>query len=1056
MSPGRASIVGFALLFATVGAAWTVYRSLREPPALHSLLVDAVDRDPPMEARLVGFHYRPTEPGESAGRETTATDTLRAIGGLEPSARRRLRATSDPATLHALALAEFLSGEPGAPAGSIALDRAIAMLRGVKGADPETARRVADLAALLLHRGSARRDVDDLLEALDLSRRAVESAPDLLEANYNLALACDHLYLWHRARDLYRRYLALDPTSEWGRRARSRLLELEEALDSSGRGGVAIAQLREAASSGRTGDLDELVARAPSLARDVGANELLPAWADATLKDAKDEAVALKKAAKAIGEALAELCGDRWVADSVRSATDDRSARGLVAWGRAARLGTRRSYENATRDLEETIDLLGPAGSPLAREAAYYLAVHSYQQGKYLASYRALESLAEADPEAAYPGLLRKTRRMQGTIHHVWGNLDSARFRYEEAVRLASACGERDAETNDELSLAVVHYNLGHPEATALWWQAVEDRREITRIDYLYLVFATAADLLSAEKRAHEATFFRQEAAVIAAESGDPIVQSDGSLKLAKTRLEIGETEAALENLADSRRSAARIESESVREFMDMEVLQLQAAALAGSDPESSTALLEEVVTRVQRVGYWRILPRVLLASAQQLMKQGLVEEARDRLNHAAERITQQAAGIVDLEERLAFLSEATPIYDELAWLAWDSGDFGEALEQYRVVRKLGHTVPVDDLWQPEGLVESMSDSELGLVYAFRDESAVAWVLTRHGIEGRSLALERASLTELSQQARDAWLHREAVAAREALARLYEELVAPVAGDLEGKVHLRIVPYGRFGAVPFSALIDRRGRFLAQGFRISYSLLGQPESESARRTASGEAVTPGKVLAIGDPAFSEIRYPDLLRLAGARGEVEGVRRVYRGGEILRGESATPAAVARLLTEASVVHLATHGVVDPSNPLRSHLVLTPREDGVSAGEGRFEESEGLTALEILDLDLGRVEVAVLSACEAASLGSVREGVEVGLASAFIAAGARAVVASPWPQADGRDSEVLIDFHRRLRRGLPASVALREAKLEQLARADGDRLASGLTLGVYEAW
>jgi CHAT domain-containing protein len=109
-----------------------------------------------------------------------------------------------------------------------------------------------------------------------------------------------------------------------------------------------------------------------------------------------------------------------------------------------------------------------------------------------------------------------------------------------------------------------------------------------------------------------------------------------------------------------------------------------------------------------------------------------------------------------------------------------------------------------------------------------------------------------------------------------------------------------------------------------------------------------------------------------------------------------------------LDEYRVVHFATHGLVTASNPgcpPRPALVTSFGDDG----------SDGLLSFrEIFDLNLD-ADVVILSACDTAGMAtssvSREAGVTTGgnfaldgLVRAFVAAGARSVVASHWPVPD----------------------------------------------------
>src|SRR5580698_602825 len=92
---------------------------------------------------------------------------------------------------------------------------------------------------------------------------------------------------------------------------------------------------------------------------------------------------------------------------------------------------------------------------------------------------------------------------------------------------------------------------------------------------------------------------------------------------------------------------------------------------------------------------------------------------------------------------------------------------------------------------------------------------------------------------------------------------------------------------------------------------------------------------------------------------------------------------------------------------------------------------------LTALEVAELDLSNVELAVLSACET-GLGQVAGGEGLlGLQRAFQVAGAHSVVASLWKVDDERTRALMTGFYENLwRKNQSPAQALREAQLSML--------------------
>src|SRR5262249_10938312 len=117
--------------------------------------------------------------------------------------------------------------------------------------------------------------------------------------------------------------------------------------------------------------------------------------------------------------------------------------------------------------------------------------------------------------------------------------------------------------------------------------------------------------------------------------------------------------------------------------------------------------------------------------------------------------------------------------------------------------------------------------------------------------------------------------------------------------------------------------------------------------------------------------------------------------------------------------------------------------------VLAGANKPTEQDTgiLTALEVAELDLSGVELAVLSACET-GLGEVAGGEGVlGLQRAFQVAGARATVTSLWAVGDQPTKELMTAFYARLwDRKKPLG------KAEALAGAQRLMLKEGLKRGM----
>jgi CHAT domain-containing protein len=136
-----------------------------------------------------------------------------------------------------------------------------------------------------------------------------------------------------------------------------------------------------------------------------------------------------------------------------------------------------------------------------------------------------------------------------------------------------------------------------------------------------------------------------------------------------------------------------------------------------------------------------------------------------------------------------------------------------------------------------------------------------------------------------------------------------------------------------------------------------------------------------------------------------------------------GREASEAALkASDLSHYSVLHFATHTVIDDANVDRSAILLasgTNQQDGL------------LQSREIADLRLGG-QIVVLSSCQSATGTPVRgEGV-MGLARSFFAAGARVVIGSLWPIRDDHAEAFFGRFYAALGEGRTAGAAFHEAQ------------------------
>ena len=266
---------------------------------------------------------------------------------------------------------------------------------------------------------------------------------------------------------------------------------------------------------------------------------------------------------------------------------------------------------------------------------------------------------------------------------------------------------------------------------------------------------------------------------------------------------------------------------------------------------------------------------------------------------------------------------------------------------------------------------------------------------------------------------------------------LYRLLLDPVRAHLPTRPgsRLTIVPHGPLFGLPFAALRDSSDRYLIESYDIHYVPAVGALSYTARPPRDGRSVT---ALLVGDPSLDVARdsVMALPALPWAGREVEAIARMLSTrATVLTGPDATESRVRASLSGRSLLHFATHGIVQNEERLSSYLALA----GGTASAGPSAESSidgRLTANETYDLDLD-ADLIVLSGCRTA-LGPIMGDGVIGFTRGFLAAGASSVIATMWDVPDQTSFEVMKGFYQAWAAG-SAGVTNRTGKSRALRQA-----------------
>ena len=380
--------------------------------------------------------------------------------------------------------------------------------------------------------------------------------------------------------------------------------------------------------------------------------------------------------------------------------------------------------------------------------------------------------------------------------------------------------------------------------------------------------------------------------------------------------------------------------------------------------------------------------------------------------------------------------------YERRLGLAWTNGDTANM------------RLPVQPA--PLKIVQNdLKQDELLLEYVLDDPNSYCVLISRKGAFVRGLPTGRKEIEKLAQRYIDQI--RAKTSDAEVSRHLYEVLLKPIP-EISNSERILVAPDGILNLLPFEALRDDRGQYLLKSRTISYVPSGTI-LDMLRRGQLPSAPKP--LLAVGDVAYenqggASKRLPTptsvrgriergLADLSGialndlpqTREEVEEIGKIVGpDAVILLAKDATETAFKKEpLDQFRVLHLAVHGFADTQYPERSALVLGA--DPKSGDDGLLQVRE------IIRLHLN-AEMTTLSACDT-GVGKLQgqEGIS-NLVEAFLVAGSKSVVASLWSADDTSASALMERFYQRLAQGESTSSALRNAKLDLLAKY-GDQLS-----------
>ena len=242
----------------------------------------------------------------------------------------------------------------------------------------------------------------------------------------------------------------------------------------------------------------------------------------------------------------------------------------------------------------------------------------------------------------------------------------------------------------------------------------------------------------------------------------------------------------------------------------------------------------------------------------------------------------------------------------------------------------------------------------------------------------------------------------------------YDAVIGPIADLLEPQDdELVIVPDGALCFTPWAAIIESL-RIRTAPSLTSYQLISSLPVDHHKNTGA---------LLVGNPCLDQVNLKEpITALPFAQKEVEMIASILNTSP-LTGSEATKAEVIKQMSSVGLIHIAAHG-----NEHTGEIILSPNPGWTSKCPQKKDFILKMSDVQGANLS---ARLVVLSCCHTGRGRILKgEGV-VGIARAFLAAGARSVLVTLWAIDDEATMEFMKCFYHHLKEGKTASAAVHQS-------------------------
>lgn len=1031
-------------------------------------LKEAYKDQRPTQARISMLDYA-LPPNERGGADRVNSDAKRRAGlFLQYAAEDAPSAGS----YHALGNHLLAAGQ---------FDEALAQFTKASELDPNNARLQNDIGVALLEKAGAAAGPDDEVgkgyadvgASLAHFERALELDGSLLDAIFNRALALERLKAFGQAQEAWMRYLERDSSSGWAEEARRHLELLDERRrrETSQNKEQVLKEFLEAHRLGDDARAWQVISRnREAITGKLISAQLVDAYLNFSLAGRPGEAREALRALHYAGELDSKHAGDNYTAEIARfyglsppgRLTVLSRARGHVRrgfeWCQQAKFG------DAAGEFEKARAAFDGAGAEPEVYFSDYWIGYSYQQrAQSVEGLSVLRNLIQVCKQKGYKWLLAQALNTSSNIQTALKNYSEAIAETDQSLALSEQIGDNYTVQKNLAQQADKYRILGdHHQMLKYLGRCLEQSKAAwPGARQMWRNYDTAANAFLALGLYPAAFAYNKESLRLGLTEEDPsmIYVSLTHLGVVTSQLRNQEEgiELARQALAIGQKLSGTPEGQRMTAYC---ALQLGHLYRQVGDPVRALESYEQAIgiydgLKFQIFSYDAHKGKLLCHIAL-----GDDEASLRELRTALELVEANRKTILEEQVKNQYFDAEQSFYDlavDFAYArlgerqrAFDYSEASRARSLLDLIRRSRTRASVNlepaevhSISEPltlQQIRERMPEQTQILQYAVLEHKILIWFVSRGDFDVKEINVAPGELDKLVRR------YRQLISnppgdndgeMRDLAIRLYDILLKPVEHSLDVNKAVCVVPDKFLNQLPFGALISpTSGNY----FIVDYAVLFSPSSSvftvSSEASVEKAESSDEKLLSVGNSSFDRRAFPRLPELPSAEREAVKIIEFYDGAKPpLVGPAASKERIMRDLPDVDVANLALHYVVDEDYPMNSRFLLA---NGGGAGRAAGSEGSDLQIYDLYRMNLKRLRLAVLSACQTGVERFYKGEGMIGMSRAFIASGVPTVVASLWPVESDATAELMISFHEHRKRGNNATVeALRRAQLGMVA-------------------